>query len=171
MYTRETIIESFTRTMFVDAYASFVERLHEDGEFTGDLSEPGGGENWEDFAPETTAAATEYAAECIVKIERTLNRNVEQLYEAASKACAKPGARCDRYSHSPDHFGSDLAMQFVGHGVAWDDDHAMRLELPYGEGYFIGCRADAGLGEVGSEGGDEDDGECDCGGDCNRCDT
>jgi hypothetical protein len=146
MSTRDEIIASFTRTLFVDAYASFVERAQEDREPIDDLPRAGAGEDWMDHAPETPLWTESEAQTAIDRIE-SMGRTVERLYELASESCARDARSCVRKRHNPEQFGHYLAMQYVGHGVAWDDDHAMRLHLPHGEGPFVGCRADAGLPE------------------------
>lgn len=165
---RSEIIGFFTRTMFIQAYASFVERLHEDDESTDDLPEPGSGEDWANYAPETSRQCEVECEAFIAEIEAKCG-DLDALWIKAGKACnggpvpGKPWRKC-RGNHTVESFGHYLAMQYVGHGVCWNDDHIMDLDLPHSEGFMIFSRSDAGLGEVGSEGGDDyEDPVCDCG--------
>jgi len=147
MNNRDEIIESFTRTLFVEAYAAFVDELASDGEDTDDMPQAGPGDDWMDAAPVTPDWVTPVALEAVMRIERTWNRHVEQMYDAATKACLSTRHKgCTR--HTPDMFGHYLAMQYVGHGVSWGDDHALRIEVPYGESIQLSSRTECGLPEV-----------------------
>ncbi len=146
MSNRSEIIGSFTRIMFVQAYASFVDRCYEDKEDTDDLPQAGSGEDWMDHSPATPPECTAACLAYIAEIEAHTGVTVEALYWSACMACNREGHTCRK--HSPDAFGSDMAMQFVGTGVAWNDDHAMRLDLPYSEGYLVCSRTEAGLPET-----------------------
>lgn len=141
---RSEILESYVRTMVAEAYASWCESEQEENRPTHDLSMPGPGEDWLNYAPEPTEAHYAMMAEQIARIESHLAMPVEALYAYASRECATPGARCQRRTHTPEHFGSDLAMQYVGTGASWGDDHVTRLDLPYGE-TLLYSREDFGL--------------------------
>jgi hypothetical protein len=143
---RYAILGSFARTLVAEAYASFCESEQQEDRPTDDLDMPGAGEDWLDFAPEPTPEAVAIAAQAITRIEQHVGMSVEALYEHCSGACAVSVRRCQRSTHSPEHFGSDLAMQYVGTGVAWSDDHATSLDLPHGESGLY-SRADFGLPE------------------------
>jgi len=140
---RQEIIDSFTRTLFVQAYATFVEQAKEDGEDTSDLPQAGPGEDWMDVAPETPESAVQAGLEGIAAIERRYGVPIEELVFIASEECRKAKCRTNR-DHNTEAFGYFLAMQYVGHGVSWSDDHPMQLDLPHGE-FNIGSREEAGL--------------------------
>ena len=140
---RRQIIDSFTRTLFVQAYATFVEQANEDGEDTSDLPQPGPGEDWMDSAPETPESAVQAGLDGIAAIEKRYGVPIEELAFIASEECLKTRCHASR-DHNAEAFGHYLAMQYVGHGVSWSDDHAMQLDLPHGE-FNIGSREEAGL--------------------------
>lgn len=147
MSNRYAIIESFTRTMVALAYADFCESEEQEGRPTDDLAMAGAGEDWCDIAPEPTPEAVAIAADAIARIEAHTLCSIEALYEHATGACAVSKRKCQRSTHTPEHFGSDLAMQYLGTGVAWSDDHAARLDLPHGDTGLY-SRTDFGLPEV-----------------------
>jgi hypothetical protein len=146
MSDRDTIIEAVAQNLFVQAYADFVEE-RDDGEDKSDLSRPGGGQDWYDYAPETSPAALKLARKAVAAVERMNGCRVTTLFKRATKAC-KDG-RCEHRTHNLDGFGSDLGMMMTGTGVSWFDDHARftvkvplvefnimsRDEIKGGEGY------------------------------------
>jgi hypothetical protein len=151
MNKRDEIIDSFTRTLFVEAYAAFVDDLASDGEDTDDMPQAHGGEDWMDAAPVTPDWVTPVALVKLAAIEAHLGESVESLYSRASAHCAGQLPKCNRSRHTADQFGYCLAMQYVGHGVAWSDDHARELDLPDGDSIHLGSRTDCGLPEVEEE--------------------
>lgn len=107
---RDTVITAMARALFVQAYAS---REEEAGRGIGP------GEDWTDHAPPTTAAAW-YAAEKLGNAIEKLNLiGLNTLYGA----CAAYYPSEHRVEPQPDDFGFYLAMQSVGSGLAWADDH------------------------------------------------
>ena len=110
----DLILRGAARAMFVQWYAYVVEV----GEIEGDAAGPG--EDWMDVAPETPASAIEEAG--------TMLRCVKGDNGAAwTKVLARPEVQADL-----DGFGHYLAMEALGHGVAWSDNHDDHgLKLPY----------------------------------------
>jgi hypothetical protein len=145
------ILDGMARTLFLLAYADFVEREIEDGNNVDDLPRPGGGEDWDDYAPETPLSAREAATTAAIALCGQNGCALPELYRRAMIACGD--ARCQRAKeHTPEAFGSDLAMMVTGQGVSWFDDHA-RFPL-HSSLYFefcIGDRVEAGLKEPSDE--------------------
>lgn len=146
MSARQKIIDSFTRTLFVQAYASFVEQELEDGADVDDLPYASHGENWMDVAPESPESMIQVGLDALARITSHTGHGVETMFAIATRDCAANGRKCTTSRHTPDEFGYCLAMQYVGHGVGWNDNHATRLDLPYGE-FNICSREECGLPE------------------------
>lgn len=163
---RYAIIESFTRTMVALAYADFCESEEQESRPTDDLDMAGAGEDWCDIAPEPTPEAHAIAAVAIATIEAHTLCSLEALYEHACGACSVSKRGCQRSTHTPEHFGFDVAMQYLGTGVAWSDDHAAKLDLPHGE-CALYSRTDFGLPERQDDDDDTSGGYCDCA--CRDC--
>lgn len=126
---KETIINAAARALYVCAYADAVEN----GEIEGE--EASMGADWMDVAPETPQDAILEAAELIGRIVQLNGMCIEAIGYQAAKADGLDGSTCtDEYW---DTFGHYLAMQSLGHGVSWFDDHEeFPLELPYIEYYL-----------------------------------
>jgi hypothetical protein len=132
MSTFKQIVESMARTLFVNAYADHCE----DGEYNEGNGgpcegcalwghndghpQPGGGQDWVDFAPETPPEALDAANLLAALITGRNGTKLESLLERAVKADGNPEVN-DKYLED---FGHYLAMQALGHGVSWTDDHA-----------------------------------------------
>jgi hypothetical protein len=118
---RDAFLEGAARTIFVCAYADYCEEHP-----TARLPMPGPGDAWEDFAPETPINAYALAGELWGALGHANGCNV---YSLASMASAADGGEIDAAE-----FGSDLAMQWMGHGVSWLDDHrSFPLRVPHAE--------------------------------------
>jgi len=110
---KDLIHEGAARALFVSWYADAVEN----GDHEGDAAGPG--EDWMDVAPETPQSARDEATALLRCVEGD-NR------EAWAKVLARPEVEAD-----PKGFGHYLAMEALGHGVAWADDHEDHgLKLP-----------------------------------------
>lgn len=104
--------EGAARALFVDAWASEKEREAED---TGVRAWPPGSELM-DIAPETPAEAILEAGRLLGMLEEANKTSVHVLVAAAAKA--------DGVSEiDVSEFGHYIAMQALGHGVSWFDDH------------------------------------------------
>lgn len=105
------------RTMFADAWAS---RMEENGESLSGL-------DILDAAPETPREAVLEGAELAGAFEALAGCGIDDLYRRALKAHFGAGYDIDALGedrdHGMDHFASDMAMQALGTGVRWDDDH------------------------------------------------
>lgn len=136
MSTRDEIIEGAARAFWVDAYARHVEEEgeacmpYEDGFMAScpafsTHARPGPQQDWMDFAPPTGPEAFEKARELVKRIEAEnmqVGRSLGQWAEGLI----------------PDFnlFGHYLAMEAMGHGVSWADDHEPHgLRVPHMEFY------------------------------------
>ena len=126
--TDEKIIESMARTLFVCAWA--------DAEENAGRSH-GHGVNLMDVAPATPESAKAFALYLAGRIHEANGKSLLLLIFDA--------ARADNYPHpekylEPEYvedFGHCLAMQSLGHGVSWFDDHAsFPLKVPQVEFYL-----------------------------------
>lgn len=132
---RDSFLEGAARAMFVMAYADFVEEADStDNDLTEDeretrqsLPRPGPGGDWYDYAPATPINAYALAGELWAGLYQ-LNGGAGP-YSLALHAEAADGKPVD-----PEEFGRDLAMQFMGTGVSWFDDHAkFEMKVPHTE--------------------------------------
>jgi hypothetical protein len=135
------ILDGMARGVFVQWYASEMEE--EDPRIPEGMprEKAGAGEDWMDVAPETPTEAFTWA-----------RRYAVRLAEANGLGCALPLAgvvpllrkatEADGQAWPPPaeyaaEFGHYLAMQGVGHGVSWFDDHAdFEIEIPHSEFYL-----------------------------------
>ena len=122
---RDEFLAGAARALFVSAYADYVED-GKDGEGSDDMPRPGPGEDWADFAPAAPPAAYALAGELWASLECA---NGCSVYSLAATAEAADGREVD-----VDAFGFDLAMQWMGSGVSWFDNHKkFPLQVSYKE--------------------------------------
>lgn len=131
-----TIVDGMAKALYVEAYASEVEA----NEIAGDS--PGQGEDWFDYAPSTPDYARERALMLAGKVENENGMSLVCLIYQAAKADGistdgaddkrYPDGEIERYWYErmegkrlnyAESFGHYLAMQCLGHGVSWFDDH------------------------------------------------
>lgn len=138
--TRNQIIESMARALYVCAYADMIDNAREDGEDVDDLPRaPRDERDWMDCAPDTSEAALDIARKLAAAIEGRAKATLAELYRDASEECANQIALCHRGEHTADLFGHYIAMQSLGHGVAWSDNHApLTFEIPSVEFHLAG---------------------------------
>lgn len=118
---RDSFLYGAARAMFVMAYADHVENSEED------LPRPGPGGDWYDYAPEAPPNA--YALAGGMWSELHAANGEAGVYSLALRAEAADGAPVDA-----EEFGRDLAMQYMGSGVSWFDDHAeFEVKIPHAE--------------------------------------
>jgi len=139
---KDEFLLAAAKAFFVSAYADFVEEGHStDNELTKaerkarlSLPRPGAGENWSDYAPQTPPAAFALAGELWAALEAANKVSVYVLAERAEQADVEHKskcAKCDRDGFDAEEFGHYLAMQAMGHGVSWFDDHGdFEIEIP-----------------------------------------
>lgn len=129
---RDAFLLGAAKAFFTTAYADFVEEGHStDNELTDDdraarlaLPRPGAGEDWMSYAPELPPNAFAIAGELWAGLYQ-LNKKAGP-YSLALHAEAADGKAPD-----PEQFGHYLAMQAMGHGVSWFDDHEeFPIEIP-----------------------------------------
>lgn len=132
---RDAFLEGAARAFFVMAYANFIEEGHstdndltdEERECRLDLPRPGPGEDWYDYAPETPINAYALAGEMWAELQHA--NGEAGVYSLHARAEAADGAAPD-----PEKFGRLLAMQYMGTGVSWFDDHAtFPIKVPHTE--------------------------------------
>lgn len=144
----EDIVEATARALFVSSYADACD----EGELTGHPG-AGSGEDWMDVAPETPETALEVARSLALEYTRQNDvETIEALLDRAMEADELAGQRWNgvygdiRYRHE---LGFCLAMQSLGHGVGWFDDHAeFPLHVPMCE--FHVWQADGAIEYEGS---------------------
>lgn len=126
-HLRDGFLEGAARAFFVCAYADWVE----DPEREDGIDYPGAsmGEDWCNVAPERTPPqAYAIAGELWAELAHS-NPGVCGVYGLANLAKEADGEDPDPYD-----FGWYFAMQYMGHGVSWFDDHkAFPVAVPYGE--------------------------------------
>lgn len=121
---REEIVGGIARAFFVSTWA---DREEEAGRTRG-----WAGQDLYKIAPRTSSHALKAARKAAAEVERLNGKTIDALYE---QAIATPGRHTPGHSE-PDHFGSDLGLQMMGHGVSWFDDHPkFPMKLPHFEYY------------------------------------
>lgn len=121
---RDAFLHGAARAFFVSAYADFVE--DPEREQSGyDYLSAGPGEDWADIAPEVTPPnAYAMAGELWAGLYH-LNG------EAGPYTIALNAENADGCEIAADELGHYLAMEAMGHGVSWFDDHeTFDLKVP-----------------------------------------
>lgn len=132
------IIASMARTFWVDAYAS----AWDNDELKEDAPHAGAGDDWFDYAPPTPEEAVEFAAYVAGQVS-IINKNAPFLLvrEAAKADGEHPDDIEELFSANGktsyiEEFGYCLAMQCLGSGVRWTDNHEdFGLQTPLVEFY------------------------------------
>ena len=118
----EDIMDSMARTLFVEAWANYIEEEHPE------QTRGWAGMDLMDIAPETSPWAHRRAKDLYLKIEE-----INGLHSILKEV--------ERLDADEDLFGHYLVMESLGHGVAWSDDHEPHnLELPFIETQWDGKR-------------------------------
>lgn len=131
----EQIVNKMARTLFVSTYADAIDN----DEIQGDAAGPG--QDWMDVAPATPDRFQNEAWRLVGRIEQLNGMGLICLFAAACEADKESfEAMITRYHadalteadwHYIGEFGHCLAMQSMGHGVSWFDDHEhFELKLP-----------------------------------------
>lgn len=136
---RAEILEGMAKAFWVTSWADYCEqmsparraKLREEGLIPG----PGG--DWMDAAPPMPPSAKLAAKRLAQAFEERNGATVSELLDRAMEADGGVAGR-----NEADLFGHYLAMQAMGHGVGWFDDHAeFPLEFPFHtEAYYDGRR-------------------------------
>lgn len=120
----EPVLDGAARAFWVASYADFAEEHRDDP----DLERAGAGEDWVDVAPETPPAAYELASKFLNKLG---DANHAEPTALVCKAAEADGAECPPGWDYAEAFGHYTAMQGMGHGVSWFDDHKeFPLKIP-----------------------------------------
>lgn len=126
---RKMILDAMGRAFFVDAWA----KNEEEKPKFSERGYGGHGHRVElmEVAPRTSPAAMKAAKELAKDIEKQNGRSLTSLY---TTAVAQEGHRKEP---NPSDFGHYLAMQAMGHGVSWWDDHPeFPMTVPYHDFYM-----------------------------------
>lgn len=119
---RDEFLHGAARAYFVISYADYVEDTEREPDGITYAAANGG--DWCDVAPETTpdnafALAGELWAGLVTRNKETAPGGVYSLFINAAKADGL--TEDDEIDYQ--EFGHYLAMQSMGHGVSWFDDH------------------------------------------------
>ncbi len=124
------ICDAMARALFVTAYADQQDEKRAAGK---KHNSAGPGEDWMDVAPKTPKKAIDKAKQLCAEIERINQSPIQGLWQRAAWAD----------DIDPDNekmqrkFGHYVAMQALGHGVGWADDHSkLAFKVPYIEFYL-----------------------------------
>ena len=115
-HQEEHVLDGAARAFWVDAWAS---EMEERGEARG-----WGGKDVMDLAPKTPVAAQVLAKRLVAAVEKTNDSHIGTLVLEAHDADEKAGIDTGGWIEYQRLFGHYMAMQALGHGVAWTDDHA-----------------------------------------------
>ena len=129
---RDAFLLGAAKAFFVTAYADFVEEGHStDNELTDEdraarlaLPRPGAGQDWMSYAPEPPPAAYALAGQLwqgIADQKDIFGTRLNGFCGVIS--LAERAKEADGEDPDPEEFGHYLAMQAMGHGVSWFDDH------------------------------------------------
>lgn len=134
----DSFLRGAARAFFVSAYVDFCEESEHDeetAEIAADLAKPGPREDWCDYAPPAPPYAYALAGVLVARYQAAVvgGCGIYTLAMRARRAEAGLGRSLDLLSFSEDdyalpeidaeEFGNCLAMQAMGHGVSWDDNH------------------------------------------------
>lgn len=112
---RGRILQGMADAMFQQAWADDTEEKHKKSGKKG-LS-PLSGNEISKIAPATPESAKKAAEKLAKQFEKANGKKIEDLYADAMKADGnESGDKCEEFGHY-------LAMQALGHGVSWFDDH------------------------------------------------
>lgn len=130
------ILKGAARGLFVQAYASRQEERYSAGKKNARRAGPE--EDWMDIAPPTPRDAYLAASWLLAKLECANKRSVFELITMAARADGLPGWGYVMATPSyQEDFGHYIAMQAVGHGVSWFDNHErFEMEIPHFEYYL-----------------------------------
>lgn len=113
------ILGGMEKAIWVTSWASWVEEMSkEERKAHGDVPVNLSGINWEKAAPGAPGSALEAAEDLYTLIERANGKTPGELFQ---RACEVDG--CKWKDSNAELFGHYLAMQAMGHGVSWFDDH------------------------------------------------
>lgn len=119
------IIMAMARAFWVDAWAS---REEEEGRRAA-----GPGEDLMDAAPPTPAVAIHFARQYAKDFQTANDADLMDLYQ---RAAAMPGKHREEPTEAD--FGHYIAMEAMGHGVGWSDDHPEHgFVVPHGEHHVL----------------------------------
>lgn len=133
---RDAFLYGAARAFFVTAYADFVEdaEREDDGH---DYPSASHGEDWNDIAPEAPPNAYALAGELWQGLH-AMNGEAG-VYSLALRAESADGVVPD-----PEDFGFSFAMQAMGHGVSWFDNHkSFPVKVPHVECSMFSFSEDA----------------------------
>ena len=112
------ILAGMERAIWVAAWANWVDELSKDERKRHGVPVSLQGLDYSEAAPPAPASALLAAQDLYVLIERANGKTPGELFR---EACEADG--CEWNDANADLFGHYLAMQGMGHGVSWFDDH------------------------------------------------
>lgn len=128
MSLRDVIIDSMARTLWVDAWACEIEERSQQGDEAAWTQTRGWAQrDLMDLAPETPQAAKTLASKLAFELESDGPCFLEDGFAKALYTDFLtrhvPGDTLATVEAYAALFGHYLAMEALGHGVAWSDDH------------------------------------------------
>lgn len=120
-HIKSAFIEGAAKAFFADAFASLYEEWCSSGEEIPDIFDghvPGPGSDWMDYIPEVPTACY---VEAGMLWEKIANLNNSNMYHIVTRALEAADIPTD--PEEIELFGHYMAMQAMGHGVSWFDDH------------------------------------------------
>lgn len=112
------ILEGMARCIWVMSWASWYEELSKPERRALRLPASLSGRTIDDVAPATPESAYEAARDLYLLIDRANGKTCGELFQ---RACEVDG--CEWNAENAELFGHYLAMQSMGEGVSWFDDH------------------------------------------------
>lgn len=112
------ILDGMARAIWVTSWGSWVEGMSREERKAEGIPSMSG-RDVDDVAPETPESAYEAARDLYLLITRANGKSPGELLEVACRADG-----CEWNSENAELFGHYLAMQAMGEGVSWFDDHA-----------------------------------------------
>lgn len=112
---RKLIVRAAARAAFTDHWVREQEYKAEE---TGRRPPWPRGANLEDYVPrKTPKSATVWAEKLIARVEKDSREDIVSMYDRLEAMSGH------RRTPTPDLFGHYIAMEALGHGVSWSDDH------------------------------------------------
>lgn len=130
---REMVVDACARALFVCAYMDHCDECTiRVCRVCGEHGKAGPGEDWMDIAPPENDESRQCAEGLVTRFEAANERTIEYIYAHAERMTGHMAPPTPRL------FGHYLAMQALGHGVSWSDDHPDHgFAVPHTEGIYL----------------------------------
>lgn len=133
---QRAIRNGMARTLWTTSYADYADQWHDNARHGDGGDDPPdkakGGQNWEKIAPATPAAAVKAADDLVELYEKAGGQPLWTLFMIALYVDRDLDNEYELEAENEGDldvagmFGSDLAMQALGHGVGWSDSHKLK---------------------------------------------